>query len=98
LGAAVLAAHLDMPLNQASQKSFQHYQGSMQSSGLLAGFLHSAHGRKLVQLGFADDIRLCAQVDLITDVVPILTAVVPLPCGGQGVQVRRGTMQHATPL
>ena len=88
LGAAVLAAHLDMPLHQASGEAFRHYQGVMQSSGLLAGFLNSAHGRQLVQLGFADDIRLCAQVDLITDVVPILTAVVPLPCGGHGVQLR----------
>jgi 2-phosphosulfolactate phosphatase len=98
LGAAVLAAHLDMPLSQASAKSFQHYHGLRQSSGLLAGFLNSAHGRKLVQLGFADDIRLCAHVDLITNVVPILTAVVPLPCGGQGVRLRRGNLEHATPL
>jgi 2-phosphosulfolactate phosphatase len=98
LGAAVLAAHLALPLNQASEKAFQHYHGSMQSSGLLAGFLNSAHGRKLVQLGFADDIRLCAQVDLIADVVPILTAVVSLACGGRGVRLRRGNLEHATPL
>jgi 2-phosphosulfolactate phosphatase len=98
LGAAVLVAHLDMPLNQACQQSFQHYQGLLQSSGLLAGFLNSAHGRKLVQLGFADDIRLCAHVDLVTDVVPILTAVVPLPCGGQGVRLRGGNVEHGTPL
>jgi 2-phosphosulfolactate phosphatase len=98
LGAAVLAAHLDMPLNQASQQSFQHYQGLIQSSGLLAGFLNAAHGRKLVRLGFADDIRLCAHVDLIADVVPVLTAVVPLPCGGQGVRVRRGNLEHVISL
>jgi 2-phosphosulfolactate phosphatase len=98
LGAIVLAAHLDIPLHQASAKPFQHYQGLLQSSGLLAGFLTSAHGRRLVQLGFTDDIRVCTHVDLITDVVPILTAVVPLPCGGQGVRLRRGNLEHATPL
>ena len=98
LGAAVLAAHLDIPLSQASAKPFGHYQGLIQSSGLLAGFLNSAHGRQLVQLGFAHDIRVCAQVDLITDVVPTLTAVVPLPCGGRGVRLRGGNMEHATPL
>jgi hypothetical protein len=31
-------------------------------------------------------------------VVPILTAVVPLPCGGQGVRLRGGNVEHGTPL
>jgi hypothetical protein len=51
-----------------------------------------------VGLGFADDIHLCAQVDLISDIVPTLTAVVPLARGGQGVRLQRGTLEHATSL
>jgi 2-phosphosulfolactate phosphatase len=88
LGATALAARLQLPIHQASQQPFEHYQRLIQSAGLLEGFLRSSHGQKLVRLGFGDDIRLCAQVDLITDIVPTLTAVVPLPHGGQGVRLR----------
>jgi 2-phosphosulfolactate phosphatase len=99
LGAVVLAAHLqDLPRNQASERAFQQYQQIIHTSGLLGGFLDSAHGRHLVQLGFTDDIHLCAQVDLITDIVPILTAVVPLPCGGQGVRLQRGNGEYVSSL
>jgi 2-phosphosulfolactate phosphatase len=98
LGAAILAAHLGLPVHQASVRPFQQYQRLIQSAGLLQGFLTSSHGQQLVRLGFADDIRMCAQVDLITDIVPTLTASVPLPHGGQGVRIQRGTAQHATSL
>src|SRR5262245_23922203 len=60
LGATVLAAHLDLPIHQASVRSFQRYQQLIQSAGLLQGFLQSAHGQKLVGLGFANDIHMCA--------------------------------------
>jgi 2-phosphosulfolactate phosphatase len=97
LGAVVLAAHMpDVPLSAAAAPSFQRYQQVIRTVGLLAGFLDSAHGRKLVQLGFTEDIHLCAQVDLIADIVPILTDVVPLPCGGQGVRLQRGTREYVT--
>lgn len=98
LGATVLAAHLGLPIHHASAQSFQHYQQRIQSAGLLQGFLQSSHGQTLVGLGFVDDIRVCAQVDLITDIVPTVTAVVPLPRGGQGVRLQRGTLEHATSL
>jgi 2-phosphosulfolactate phosphatase len=98
LGATTLAAHLDLPLHQASEQPFQQYQQLIRSAGLLEGFLQSSHGQKLVRLGFTDDIRVCAQVDLIPDIVPTLTAVVPLPTGGQGVRIQRGTVEHATSL
>ena len=94
----MLAAHLGLPIHQASEQSYQQYQRLIQSAGLLEGFLQSTHGQKLVRLGFTDDIHVCAQVDLITDIVPTLTAVVPLPHGGQGVRLRRGTPGHATSL
>jgi 2-phosphosulfolactate phosphatase len=99
LGAVVLAAHmLDIPRHQACEYAFQQYEQVIRTSGLLGGFLDSAHGRELVQLGFTDDVHLCAQVDLITDIVPTLTAVVSLPCGGQGVRLQRGTGEHVTSL
>jgi 2-phosphosulfolactate phosphatase len=98
LGATVLAGHLALPIHQASAPSYQQYQQLIQSTGLLQGFLQSSHGQQLVRLGFTDDIRVCAQVDLITDIVPTLMAVVPLPHGGQGVRLRRGTPEHATSL
>jgi 2-phosphosulfolactate phosphatase len=98
LGATVLAAHLGLPIHQASARAFQQYQEVIHSAGLLQGFLQSAHGQKLVGLGFADDIDLCARVDLISDIVPTLTAVVPLVRGGQGVRLQRGTLEHATSL
>jgi 2-phosphosulfolactate phosphatase len=98
LGATVLAVHLGLPIHQDSVPSFQRYQQLIQRTGLLQGFLHSSHGQKLVGLGFTDDIHLCAQVDMISDVVPTLTAVVPLPQGGQGVRLQRGTYEHATSL
>lgn len=98
LGAAALAARLDLPVSQASTDAFQHYQQLIDTVGLLEGFLHSAHGQHLVHLGFTDDIRMCAQVDLITDIVPTLTEVVSLPQGGRGVRLRRGTSEHVTPL
>jgi 2-phosphosulfolactate phosphatase len=98
LGATMLAARLGLPLHQASEQPFQQYQRLIQLAGLLEGFLRSSHGQKLVRLGFTDDIRLCAQVDLIPDIVPTLTAVVPLPNGGQGVRLQRGTVKHATSL
>jgi len=99
LGAVELAAHMpDVPLSDTAAPSFRRYRRIIRTTGLLAGFLASAHGRKLVQLGFIDDIRVCAQVDLIADVVPILTAVVPLPCGGQGVHVQRGNREYVTSL
>jgi 2-phosphosulfolactate phosphatase len=98
LGATTLAARTGFPIHQASEKPFQQYQRLIQSAGLLEGFLQSSHGQKLVHLGFTDDIRLCAQVDLITDIVPTLTAVVPLPYGGQGVRLRRGALEYATSL
>jgi 2-phosphosulfolactate phosphatase len=98
LGAAMLATRLGLPLHQASEQPFQQYQRLIQSPGLLQGFLTSAHGQQLMRLGFTEDIRLCAQVDLITDIVPTLTAVVPLPNGGQGVRIQRGAVQHATSL
>jgi 2-phosphosulfolactate phosphatase len=37
-----------------------------------SAFLHSLHGRRLVELGLGDDVRYCASVDTI-DVVPMLT-------------------------
>jgi 2-phosphosulfolactate phosphatase len=98
LGATILAARMGLPLHQASEAPFQQYQQLIQSAGLLAGFLQSSHGQKLVHLGFSDDIHVCAQVDLITDIVPTLTAVIPLPRGGQGVHLERGTVEHATSL
>jgi 2-phosphosulfolactate phosphatase len=98
LGATVLAAHLGLPIHRASAQSFQHYQQRIQSAGLLQGFLQSSHGQTLMGLGFVDDIRVCAQVDLVSDIVPTLTAVVPLPRGGQGVRLQRGTLEHATSL
>lgn len=98
LGATALAARLDIPLSQASTDAFRHYQRQIDTVGLLEGFLHSAHGQHLVHLGFTDDIHVCAQVDLITDIVPTLTAVVALPQGGKGVRLRRGTSEHVTPL
>jgi 2-phosphosulfolactate phosphatase len=98
LGATALAARTGIPIHQHSQVSFQYYLRQIQSVGLLAGFLSAAHGQQLVRLGFTDDIHLCAQVDLVTDIVPILTAVVPLPNGGQGVCLRRGIAEHATLL
>jgi 2-phosphosulfolactate phosphatase len=98
LGATVLAAHLALPIHQASERPYQQYQRLIQSVGLLEGFLQSSHGQKLVRLGFTADIHVCAQVDLIAEVVPTLTAVVPLPHGGQGVRLRRGAPQHATSL
>jgi 2-phosphosulfolactate phosphatase len=98
LGATMLAARLDLPLHQASDQPFQQYQRLIQSPGLLQGFLTSSHGQKLMHLGFTHDIHLCAQVDLIADIVPTLTAVVPLPNGGQGVRLQRGVVQHATSL
>jgi 2-phosphosulfolactate phosphatase len=98
LGATVLAAHLGLPIHHASEQSCQQYQRLIQSAGILEGFLRSSHGQKLVRLGFTDDIHLCAQVDLITDIVPTLTAVVPLPHGGHGVCLRQGTPEHVTSL
>jgi 2-phosphosulfolactate phosphatase len=98
LGATVLAAHLGLPIHQASNQSFQQYQQLIQSAGLLRGFLQSSHGQELARLGFVDDIHLCARVDLVSDIVPTVTAVVPLPRGGQGVRLRRGTLEHATSL
>jgi 2-phosphosulfolactate phosphatase len=98
LGATVLAARLGLPMHRASEQPFQQYQRLIQSPGLLQGFLTSSHGQKLMHLGFTDDIRLCAQVDLITDIVPTLTAVVPLPNGGQGVRIQRGAVQHVTSI
>jgi hypothetical protein len=35
---------------------------------------------------------------VISDIVPTLTAVVPLPHGGQGVRLQRGTLEHVTSL
>jgi 2-phosphosulfolactate phosphatase len=98
LGATVLAARLGLPIHQASMQPFQRYQRLIQSVGLVEGFLQSSHGQKLVRLGFTDDIHVCAQVDLIADIVPTLTAVVPLPRGGQGVRLRRGIPEYATSL
>jgi 2-phosphosulfolactate phosphatase len=98
LGATALAARMDLPIHQGSEGSFQHYHRSIESTGLLAGFINSSHGQYLAHLGFTEDIHLCAQVDLITDIVPTLTAVVPLPQGGQGVRLRRGHLEYATSL
>jgi 2-phosphosulfolactate phosphatase len=96
LGATMLAACLCLPLHKASERPFQQYQRLIRSSGLLQGFLTSSHGQKLMRLGFTDDIHLCAQVDLITDIVPTLTAVVPLPNGGHAIRLQRGAVQHVT--
>jgi 2-phosphosulfolactate phosphatase len=98
LGAVVLAARLCLPMHQASRPSFQHYQQLIQSAGLLRGFLTSSHGQQLVQLGFGEDVQMCAQVDLIPDIVPTVTAVIPLVQGGEGVCIQRGTVEHATAL
>ncbi len=98
LGAVVLAAYMDIPLSPASESPFEHFQQLIRSPGLLERFLHSTHGEGLVRLGFTDDIRLCAQVDLIRDTVPTLEEVVPLPHGGRGLRLRRGNMEHASPL
>jgi 2-phosphosulfolactate phosphatase len=98
LAATALAARIELPIHRASEQPFQRYQRLIQSAGILEGFLRSSHGQKLVRLGFMDDIRVCAQIDLITDIVPTLTAVVPLPHGGQGVRLRRGTLAHAPSL
>jgi 2-phosphosulfolactate phosphatase len=98
LGATTLAAHLGLPVHQASEPPFRRYRHLIQSAGLLEGFLRSSHGQQLMRLGFTDDVRVCAQVDLIADIVPTLTAVVPLPNGGQGVRLQRGIVEHATSL
>lgn len=89
LGAVVVAAKVcEASIHRDSEEPFQHYQRLIHSPGLVQGFLTSAHGQKLLHLGFADDIRLCAQVDLITDTVPVLDEVVLLPQGGRGIRLR----------
>lgn len=88
LGAVVLATHIGIPINRDSIAPFQHFQQLIRAPGLFEGFLNSSHGQKLVRLGFSDDVRLCAQVDLITDTVPVLEGAVPLPGGGLGVRLR----------
>jgi 2-phosphosulfolactate phosphatase len=98
LGAVVLADHLGLPIHRDCVPAFERYQALMQSAGLLQGFLRSSHGQKLVGLGLTADIELCAQVDLITDMVPTLTAAIPLPRGGRGIRLQRGTFEHATSL
>ena len=98
LGAVALAASMDIPLSPASEGPFEHFQQLIRSPGLHERFFRSTHGERLLRLGFTDDIRLCAQVDLIHDTVPILEEVVPLPHGGRGLRLRRGNMEHATSL
>ena len=98
MGATALAARIGVPIHRQSQEPYQQYSRLIRSIGLLAGFSNASHGQQLVHLGFTDDVQLCAQVDLITDIVPILTAVVPLHNGGQGVCLRRGNAEHATLL
>ena len=98
LGATALAARMGVPIHRQSQEPYRQYSRLIQSTGMLAGFLNASHGQELVRLGFTDDVQLCAQVDLITDIVPILTAIVPLHNGGQGVCLRRGIAEHATLL
>lgn len=46
-------------------------------------FLRTDHGRRLVEVGLADDVRWCARVD-VYQAVPVLTATRPLADGGTG--------------
>ena len=72
--------------NDAARAAQALYQ-RVGARGLPVVFARSDHGRRLVELGFAEDVRWAAQVDVYR-AVPALVEVRALPGGGRGAVLK----------
>ncbi len=61
-GAALLASRLGWPLGEGAA-ACRHWQARVEEEGLEALFASAPHSASLRELGFDEDIHLCAQVD-----------------------------------
>jgi len=84
---AYLAARIGLPLHPDSRAPFAHWQGEMIRDGLEATYRNSAHARRLMEIGYAEDVLFCARADTLA-ALPIVTGPVALAGRLVGVEVR----------
>ncbi|HEY3378665.1 MAG TPA: 2-phosphosulfolactate phosphatase [Armatimonadota bacterium] len=82
-----LAARLGLPVAEASQALFAQWEREMILRGLTEVFRHSRHAQRLQEIGYADDVRFCAQPDTLA-AVPAVLGPVTLGDVRVGVELR----------
>ena len=84
---AYLAARLGLPIAEDSRAVFAHWEHELILHGLEEIFRHSAHARRLMEIGYSDDVLFCAHTDTLT-ALPVVTAPVAVEERTIGVEVK----------
>lgn len=84
---AYLAWRIGLPIAEESQALFARWEQTLILHGLEAIFRQSPHARRLMEIGYSEDVLYCARVDTLTT-VPLVTGAVHLGDRQVGVEVR----------
>lgn len=85
-----LAARIGLPIAADSQELFAHWERELILHGLEEIFRHSTHARRLMEIGYCEDVLFCARTDTITT-LPVVTGQVSL--GGRVIGVEMEEMR-----
>ncbi len=82
-----LAARLGLPIAADSQAAFAHWERELVLHGLEEIFRRSPHARRLMEIGYSEDVLFCARTDTL-HALPVVTGPVCLEERFIGVEVR----------
>jgi 2-phosphosulfolactate phosphatase len=85
-----LAARIGLPIAAESQDTFAHWQREMICNSLENIFRSSRHARRLIEIGYAEDVLFCARADTLAS-LPVVCGSVQLDGRQVGVEVRKLT-------
>jgi 2-phosphosulfolactate phosphatase len=84
---AYLARRIGLPLDADSAEPYAYWSRALVLRGLEGIFRDSRHARRLMEIGYSDDVLLCARPDLFT-AVPRVVGPVCLDGRTVGVELR----------
>jgi len=84
---AYLAMRIGLPIAEDSHDSFAHWEQELVLQGLEAIFCGSQHARRLMEIGYSEDVFFCARPDTYSTLPAVLAPIV-LNRREIGVEVR----------
>ena len=85
---AYLAARLGLPIAEDSRAAFAHWEHELILHGLEVIFRHSAHARRLMEIGYSEDVLFCARADTLS-AVPVVSGPISLGERVIGVEITK---------
>lgn len=82
-----LSMRIGMPIAAESQEYFYRWEQELILHGLETIFRNSRHAKRLMEIGYSEDVLFCARPDT-TSTLPVVTAPVLLGTQQIGVEVR----------